>query len=97
MKVCYVISEVKVLGYIWMPEVIAATTYGISDRDIESIRSSSPDYKIHRDAVQRWLRKRAGDFSQIIDFSVTIGDGEFDSDWEQEDSETTFSGCTCQD
>lgn len=96
MKIYSIISQVEVIGYIWMPRVICATIYKLSSYDIENIVTTAKhlgtDF-ITREAVEQWLIRNSGDFSEVVDFSVTIGDGDFNSTWEKEESEYTFIDC----
>ncbi len=89
MKITKIISRINVLGKLWYGQ-IAATTYPLNSFQIESIRTYRDGAFISRDAVEKWLIRNSGDFQEIIDFSVTIGDGEFDSSWEKEESEWMF-------
>ena len=96
MKVSTIINQVQVIGHIWMPNATAAHTYTLSAYDVENIRACG-DGRLSRDAVETWLAMNAGDFQSIEDFSVTIGDGDFDSPWSSEDNEMTFFDCTYGD
>lgn len=79
-------SEVYVLGRIWMPMVPGATTIQLSDYDIKNLERE--DGKITRRSVESWLGTHAGDFSEILDFSASIEDGEVTVDlpWANEDN-----------
>ena len=98
MKVARIISEIKVIGNLWMPGAVGIITYPLGKRDIENIKGYSKSYSteeiqpgtITREGVEQWLVRHAGDFQSIIDFSATIGDGEFDCDWEKDDSFDIF-------
>lgn len=91
MKVSRIVSEVDVVGRIWQPGCgLCAYTYPLSGYDVENIRAYG-DGEITRDAVQRWLDTHAGDFSEIVDFRATIGDGDFDCDFEDEDNEMAYN------
>lgn len=78
-----------------MPNALGATTYNLSGYDIENMRDD--DGTITRDSVESWLDSHSGDFSSIVDFSVTIGDNEFDSSWQSEESEMHFNDCMFTD
>ena len=98
------ISQVDVVGTIWMPAITAATTYTLSDYDIGNIRARSQGADVGpvdsgpvtREGVEEWLSRNSGDFQSVEDFRVTIStaDGyDFDSDFEDEESELTFNDC----
>ncbi len=91
MRITQIISQIEVIGHIWQPGITAAMTYRLTSHDIENIRKD--DGTIDRDAVERWLDSHSGDFKSIIDFTCTIGDGDFDSGWSNEESEYTFADC----
>ena len=98
------VSQVDVVGKIWMPATTAATSYTLSDYDIGNIRALSQDADIGpvhagpitREGVEQWLTMNSGDFQSVDDFRVTIStaDGyDFDSDFEDEEAELTFNDC----
>jgi len=92
MRQTTIISKVDVIGHIWMPSAPAAYTYTLTAYDVDNIRAYG-DGHLTRDAVEHWLSLNSGDFQSVEDFSVTIGDGEFDSPWSSEDNEFTFLDC----
>ena len=91
MRSCRIISQVDVVGRLWMGGQ-AAYTYPLSKHDIENIRERG-NGNITRDAVSDWLDSHSGDFQSIKDFRVTIGDGEFDSDFATPEGEDAYLSC----
>jgi hypothetical protein len=73
---------VNVVGKVWMGGK-AATTYQLSDQDLESIGEFT------RDKVEGWLKTHAGDFQQIDDFEAFCGSEEIQ--WENEENEGVCS------
>lgn len=110
MKIAKIISQVEVVG-ILQYGFRGATTYTLNSFDIASIKSFTDDNTITRDAVCQWIKRRWSDLQKIEDFSVTIGDGEFDEDvaggcparfiirstWQREESEQVFYDCVYGD
>jgi hypothetical protein len=78
-------AYVDVVGPIWMPAVQAATTYNLSDYDLENIG------EFNHDNVERWLCTHAGDFQYVADFHAVCGTTEIL--WANEESELLFSDC----
>jgi len=63
-----------VLGTIWWPpQATCVVRIPMTTGDIDAARE--PDGSISRESLGRWLRRRTGDFSTIIDFSASIEDG----------------------
>lgn len=92
MKVIKIVSQVEVIGILQFG-FRGATTYTLNSFDIASIKSFTDDGVITRNAVYQWIKRRWSDLQKIEDFSVTIGDGEFDSGWQHEKSEQVFCNC----
>lgn len=90
MRVSHIVSQVDVVGILWVPMVLAATTYSLRQHDIDNIRGYDDDGKLTREAVEQWLMGHSGDFSRVVDFHVTIGDGELDSPFQNKESERMF-------
>lgn len=89
MKVSHIVSRVDLVGDIWQPGVgKCAQSYALSGYDVENMREE--DGTITRESVRRWIDTHTGDFSSVDDFAVTIGDGEFDSDWHDVESEIVY-------
>jgi hypothetical protein len=86
-------SLINVLGQLWMPSVAGALVIEASTHDVENMRDD--EGKITRESVGLWLDSHAGDFSGVIDFSVSIEDGEatIDIPFSSEENEMTFGDC----
>ena len=95
MKVVTIVSEIRVLGSLWIGG-IAATNYRLTSFQLEDILDYC-DGKYNRNGVEQWLLGNSGDFQDVIDFAITIGDNEFDSDWEKNDSEDKYIDCMFPD
>jgi hypothetical protein len=67
MRYTVVRSEIKVIGYIWLPNVLAAQTIKLSEYDLGNIEEP-----VTRDSVESWLAKHAGDFQTIVDFEADL-------------------------
>jgi hypothetical protein len=78
-------AYVDVVGPIWMPPIKAASTYQLSDYDLDNIGEFT------RENIERWLCTHAGDFQYVTDFHAVCGTTEIP--WATEDSECTFSDC----
>ena len=76
---------VDVVGPIWMPPIQAASTYKLSDYDLENIGEFT------RENIERWLCTHAGDFQYVTDFHAVCGTTEIQ--WASEESELQFSDC----
>lgn len=83
-------SEIDVVGTIWMPSVTAATTYTLTDSDVDNARDD--EGKLTRESVGLWLDSHSGDFAEVADFHASLEDGDetVDIPWAYEDSEYTF-------
>lgn len=83
-------SVIDVIGRIWMPSTVAATTLTLSGYDVENARDD--DGAITRESVEDWLNKNAGDFAEIIDFAASIEDGDATVliDWSDDESLLIF-------
>lgn len=80
------VAEIQVVGHIWMPTgAVAAYVYPLSDSDLKNIEEWS------REAFEDWLSSHSGDFSDIIDFRVQVGNEVLD--WKDEESAYSFSDC----
>ena len=79
------IAYIDVVGIIWMPEVTCAQTIPLTNYDLDNIDDFT------REAFALWLGSHAGDFQQVIDFSVRIGSETLP--WTNEDNELTFNDC----
>jgi len=79
------ISYVEVLGRIWRPPIKVGQTYELSDYDLENVGEFT------REAFAHWLATHAGDFEQVIDFHVGVGNSEIP--WHSEDNESEFYQC----
>lgn len=87
-------SEIRVIGPLWMPGATGATTYTLTDHDLDNARDD--DGKLTRDSVARWLDSHAGDFQGVTDFYASLEDGDetVDIPWQQgEDSEYAWIDC----
>ena len=86
-------SVIDVLGMLWMPDVLGATTYEPQFGDVGNMRDDAG--KITRESVSLWLDSHAGDFSGVTDFYASIEDGgdTVEIPWADEDNEVTFNGC----
>ena len=76
---------VEVVGYIWMPNVKAAQRIKLSGYDMHNIGEPT------RENVEHWLSLNAGDFSEVTDFSATIGETVIP--WTDEENELTYFDC----
>ena len=74
---------VRVWGYIWMPNTLAAYEYTLSPYDVENIGEFT------RENVEGWLHKNAGDFQSVEDFYATVGNQELP--WAKEENEFAYS------
>src|SRR5438128_12418511 len=83
-------SAIDVVGGVWMPDTTGATTYELSNYDVENI-----EQPVTRETVQAWLDTHSGDFKYVTDFRASLEvDGEtMDFDWADPDSELTFNDC----
>lgn len=89
MKVTRIITRVDVLGRIWWPAGgLCAMSY---EPRADDLRDESG--AVTRDSIQRWIDTNTGDFSEVVDWRATVGDGDFDSDFTDEDNEMTFNDC----
>jgi hypothetical protein len=61
------VAEVHVIGRMWMPSELGATTYQLTDADLTTIDDFT------RDNVSKWLTAKAGDFQSITDFYAVCG------------------------
>ena len=86
-------SFVRVLGRLWMPRCVAATQLNLCASDIDNMRG--PAARITREAVEQWVSSHSGDFSQVLDFSASIEDGDntVEFSWSSEDNEVSFYEC----
>jgi len=86
-------SVVRVVGRIWMPNVVAAMDYTLDGYAMDNARDE--DGKLTRESVERWLDRNAGDFAEIIDFEGDLEDGttHVDIPWADEDNEWTYNDC----
>ena len=73
---------VNIVGRMWLPPVMGATSYSLSDYDLKIIG------KFTRKNVWKWLATRAGDFQEVIDFYATAGDTEIE--WENLENKEIF-------
>lgn len=87
MKYSYSVSEIYVLGTLWMPSLPGATTYTLTHSDVQNAKDE--DGKLTRESVGLWLDSHAGDFSGVTDFSASLeDDGEtIEIPWSSEDNE----------
>jgi hypothetical protein len=85
-------SQIQVLGKIWWPYgAVCAMTYSPQPDDVRD-----PDTgEITRASVDDWLSRHAGDFSEILDFTADIADGDKDIviPWADEENEMTYADC----
>lgn len=83
-------SYVDILGYIWMPRVVCSLRVNLSLYDIENMRDD--DGPITRESLEQWLTMHSGDFSEVIDFSASIEDGNdtLDFPWSSEENEMRY-------
>jgi|ERR1700733_15561695 len=101
-------SYVDMIGLIWMPPVMCSMRKELDSHDIESIRgysevvSETPVQlwgphiqRITREGLEHWLLLNSGDFQSVTDFSASIEDGYFTTEfpWENEESGLIFSDC----
>ena len=87
----YVMTKVRrayidVLGYMWLPKVLAAKRVQLSDSDLENIGEFT------RDNVDSWIALHEGDFQTIDDFYAVVGEQEIP--WKKDSSESNFIDCT---
>jgi hypothetical protein len=80
-------AYVDVIGPIWMPPITAASTYKLSDYDLNNIGEFT------HENVEQWLCTHAGDFQYVRDFHAVCGSAEIP--WSNEESEYVFSDCMC--
>lgn len=85
-----IVRRIEILGYIWIPNTLAAMEKKVDAYDVEHMRSD--DGSITRDSVQRWLDTHVGDFSHIVDFHADIDD--VDIPWRLEDNELQYNELT---
>jgi hypothetical protein len=90
-----VYSVIRVVGRLWMPQALAATDITLSDYDLGNISGDKPLSEVTREDVEQWLMTHSGDFSEVIDLSVSISRGDLDLEfpWEQEENEVTYFDC----
>jgi hypothetical protein len=84
-------QRLDVLGRLWMPNAIAATSLNLSSYDLENIEDPQD-----RESVEQWLMTHSGGFSQVLDFRADfhIGDEHIVHEWSKgEDSEMAFNDC----
>ena len=95
MRYTRVVSQVQVIGRIWMPDAVCAMDYTLSAHDLENIRDGRPLAEITREDIAGWLSTHAGDFQEIIDFRADLSEGSEDKviDWENEENELTYYDC----
>jgi hypothetical protein len=93
----YAVSHIDVIGPIWMPNATAATSYSLTEHDIENMRGD--DGKITRDDVEDWINCHSGDFRHVEDFNAIIRDGEatLEFGWSNEESDLTYNECVYGD
>lgn len=94
MRYTVVVSKVQVIGKIWMPPVLSAMEYTVSNSDIENMKDEKTG-DISRSAVERWVMLHTGDFQSIEDWraELEVGDETLIWDWEKEDSEMKYNDC----
>lgn len=85
------VSRVEILGRIWQPGFVCGQSLDLSDYDVENARDE--DGEITRDSLALWIDRHTGDFSEIIDFSASIEDGDetIEIPWQDEDNEGSYS------
>lgn len=93
MKYVIKVSYIEILGYIWMPRILCGQKLNITDYDIRNMKND--EGKITREEVEDWLTKNAGDFSEIVDFSASIEDGEesINIEWLDEENYLQYTDC----
>lgn len=86
-------SIVSIYGKIWMPCAPVAVDRELSHYDVENARGD--DGRITRESVEGWLSRNAGDFSQVLDFSASIEDGNdtVNIPWDSEENELAYLDC----
>lgn len=86
------VSYVDILGGIWWPMgAVCSLRKSLSAYDIENIKAYG-DGQITHEAVEHWVCLNSGDFSEIIDFSGSIEDGDHTIDfaWSSEETEAQY-------
>lgn len=79
---------IDVIGPIWWPSgAMAATTYNVTNYDVENMRDESGH--LTHDSVALWLDAHSGDFQHVTDFSAHLG--ETDIDWQDDESEFVWA------
>lgn len=80
---------VRMIGHIWMPNVVCARDYELDEYALGNLGDWT------RDNVQGWLALNTGDFQSVDDFEV-----DFDregrrwySPWKSDESELTYNDC----
>jgi hypothetical protein len=68
-------AYVDVVGPIWMPPIQAASTYKLSDYDLENVGEFT------RENIERWLCTHAGDFQHVTDFHAVCGTTDWTGCW----------------
>ena len=93
----YARSEIDVIGPIWMPPTVAATTYPVTAHDVASM--TGDDGTVTRESVALWLDSHSGDFRAVTDFhaSIEVGPDTVDIPWQSEDSAEVFADCIWPD
>jgi hypothetical protein len=83
-------SYVIILGYIWMPHVLCSLRVDLSSYDLENMRDE--DGHITRESIEQWLTAHSGDFSEVVDFSASIEDGDhtLDFPWSSEETQCQY-------
>jgi hypothetical protein len=80
------VSQIHVIGRIWMPAIMCSQTIKLSTYDESNIGAPT------RDNVEQWLAMHAGDFQCVEDFEADIGDAPL-IPWAKEESECIFNDC----
>lgn len=92
-------SFVIVLGRIWWPMgAVCSLEKTLSAYDVENMRDCE-DGVITRDSVDRWVSMNSGDFSEIVDWSASIEDGDstLDFPWSSEENEIAYLDTMCDE
>ena len=94
MRYLVVKSEIRVIGRIWQPGIgLCAMSYNPRADDLRDVDIvPATEGPITRDSVQSWIDTHSGDFSEIVDWSAEIEDGDetITFDWQDEDNEMAY-------
>ena len=91
MRISYTKNIIQVIGKIWMPQIMAAMEYTLTDSDLR--RYGIDKENCTREQIEEnWLYTNTGDFSSIEDFRIDFGSNHV-IEWKKPDSELTYNDC----